>query len=293
MNKANILSLVQSDMMVGTPKLLKQWLANPPEGAVTMWVDPEFATELLALNTNNRPLSKATARKYARRMEAGEWRLTWNPIKVDVRGIVQDGQHRLSACIETGATFPSRIVFGVPVENFAFEDQHRPRGGSDIFAIYGVPNYKDAATVTRWVYIYDNTSMGGISGGSGSPIDGPDQLYNYYLESGPDRVQDSVLVSKAAWRAGLPNPSTYGGIHFVCSRLCRGKADSFFEKLISGEYLTRGDPVMKLRDRLFRDGKEMSRKQITADILLAWNAYRRNLKTVHWWSPEDRMPRAA
>ena len=63
-------------------------------------ITPERASQLLAANTTNRPVSKAVVRSFAQAMRRGEWMVTHQGIAFDTRGVLVDGQHRLAAIIE-------------------------------------------------------------------------------------------------------------------------------------------------------------------------------------------------
>ena len=63
-------------------------------------ITPERASEWLAANTTNRPVSKAVVRSFAQAMRRGEWMVTHQGIAFDTQGVLVDGQHRLAAIIE-------------------------------------------------------------------------------------------------------------------------------------------------------------------------------------------------
>lgn len=97
-------------------------------------ITPEIARELLANPADkNRPLKKSVVRKYARRIRAGLWRLTGEPILLNEKGALLDGQHRLSACIEADKPFDTVVLYG----DFKFQamGQTLPRGGDAAIAL--------------------------------------------------------------------------------------------------------------------------------------------------------------
>ncbi len=76
---------------------------------------PEIAQEMMNYNTCNRPLSRNTVAKYARMMKQGEWFLSHQAIAFadDENGnqILVDGQHRLAAVVQSGATINTTIIY--------------------------------------------------------------------------------------------------------------------------------------------------------------------------------------
>src|SRR5437870_5147015 len=70
-----------------------------------MEVGPELATRWLEGNVHNRKLREDVVARYARDMKAGRWLLTHEPIAFNKNGdTLVDGQHRLWAVVESGAT---------------------------------------------------------------------------------------------------------------------------------------------------------------------------------------------
>lgn len=79
---------------------------------VTVQVTPAVAIEWLKLNfENNRSINKAAVARFAEDMKAGAWRLSHQGIAFDDQGRLVDGQHRLRAVIESGATVEMLIVY--------------------------------------------------------------------------------------------------------------------------------------------------------------------------------------
>jgi hypothetical protein len=65
-------------------------------------ITPERARQLMALNTDNRPLRDIYTRTLATMMKASEWHLTHQGIAIREDGVLADGQHRLAAIIASG-----------------------------------------------------------------------------------------------------------------------------------------------------------------------------------------------
>lgn len=77
-------------------------------------VGPGLAAAMLATNReDNRSRRRHTTARYAGDMRGGLWQLTHQGIAFDRRGRLCDGQHRLTACADSGAPFASLVFFGV------------------------------------------------------------------------------------------------------------------------------------------------------------------------------------
>ena len=90
-------------------------------GAIT--VTPELAQQWLGDNWKHRPIDPKRAAKFAARLEAGEWRLNGKTIVFDPNGRLLGGQHRLTACAETGVPFTTVVVWGVQPEAVLGDDK--------------------------------------------------------------------------------------------------------------------------------------------------------------------------
>lgn len=79
-----------------------------------MNVTPEVAKKLLDANTNNyRGINRKRVDMYAREMREGLWQENYEPIHIYENGALANGQHRLTAIVESGATVPMLIVSGI------------------------------------------------------------------------------------------------------------------------------------------------------------------------------------
>lgn len=97
-------------------------------------ITPERAGEILAKNFVNRSLSKGTVLAYASDIKTEDWdEKTGNAISIDEDGILRDGQHRLSAVLETNRPIKTWVCYGVSKDGIY--DNNRKRSTSDQIAI--------------------------------------------------------------------------------------------------------------------------------------------------------------
>ena len=79
-----------------------------------MTVDPAQAMLWLEnTNTNNRNVSEKHVARLARDMADGKWMLTHAGIAFSSNGTLLDGQHRLWAVVESGASVEMHVWFNV------------------------------------------------------------------------------------------------------------------------------------------------------------------------------------
>lgn len=91
-------------------------------------ITPKIAEAMLKKNhPNNRPIQQPIVNAIARDIETGNWKVTHQGICFDAEGYLIDGQHRLSACVQSGKTIEILVVvnessvIGDPI------DRHRVR----------------------------------------------------------------------------------------------------------------------------------------------------------------------
>jgi len=87
-----------------------------------MVVSPAQSAAWLEANVHNRKLAQTVVDKYAKDMTAGRWRYTHQAIIFDTTGKMLDGQHRSWACVQSGVSFDTDVVFGADPEVQDFID---------------------------------------------------------------------------------------------------------------------------------------------------------------------------
>lgn len=270
---------------------LADMIFSPPEGSVKTQITPKLAQQMLSYNINNRPVSQGTVSHYSRQMKSGDWHYTRVPIIFSASGRILDGQHRLMAIVDSGATITADVAFGAPDEAFAFVDIGKKRTGGDVFAINGVKNHNAMAAITRFLASYvDGFSLANNGGGTYTP----DELYQFYAGN-PD-VADGMATYFLFAKCRLAKPAIMAGLYVVCARKCRRDADRFFEVAAEGLGATgKNDPAFTLHKKFIEaatSGDGMGRKATVALTIEAWNRMRaglsgRGLK----YDPESPMPR--
>lgn len=104
-------------------------------------ITPQRALELLGDNNGNRNLSQKTVDRYANSMANDNWSLTGDPIRVADTGRLIDGQHRLTAVVQSGKPITSVVIYGMPEAIFDKIDVGKVRNGADALSIAGCAKY--------------------------------------------------------------------------------------------------------------------------------------------------------
>ena len=98
----------------------------------TVLVTPEIAESWLKANVRNRQVRKSRVRTYARDMSRGGWLFNTQGITFATDGTLIDGQHRLMAVVESGASVLMVVWFNVPATTRSVIDLVGARSLADV-----------------------------------------------------------------------------------------------------------------------------------------------------------------
>jgi hypothetical protein len=247
-------------------------------------ITPKKAADWIKKNTNNRPLSAATVKKYAGAMGAGEFRLNGETIKFNDSGELIDGQHRLHACLSSGVAFDSYVVRGLTVESFDTIDQGRKRNNGDVLARRGEKSYTMLAAAVVVVRAY--ITLGYIN----YPSFRSDEIIET-LEQHPG-IRDDVAYFSSHKTRTIINSSLGAGLLYLFGLANRQKAVAFWRSVVDGENLNRSMVEYKLRSRLLENSTgrtKLQRNAVAALCVKSFNAYQtgKPLGCLKWMQEED------
>lgn len=231
---------------------------------------PALAQSYLAKNTHNRPMNKSHVKFLSREMEAGRWKLNGDTICVNGTRLL-DGQHRLQAIVESGATVRVIVVTGLPNDIFDTKDCGKRRGAADTLAIRGEKNY---ALLASAIVFVDRYMTGQID--TKQRKYSPSEIEEL-LEKYGDGLRRSVNYCAKIGTKRLIQPSVLCGLHYIFSRLDESAADDFVKSLIGGHDLDEKSPVFVLRERLMANMLSKAKLRpvyLAALCVKAWNHVR-------------------
>ena len=132
-------------------------LAYNFNGLISGLVTPEVASWLLTLNTGNRKLNRSGdgVKRFVRLLRTGQWMLTGEPVIVSSEGVINDGQHRLHAIVESGIPGHLDIRFGIDRSAFVATNTGVRRSIGQVLTIAGRPNGPMQGSIARFLYFYD------------------------------------------------------------------------------------------------------------------------------------------
>ncbi len=242
-------------------------------------VTPALARQWLDKNADeNRNPKKSKIPMFVRDMKAGEWDSeTGETIKFDEDGWLLDGQNRLHAVMLAGMPIKFDIVTGLKRKTMRVLDTGAARTASDALKISGSTSRTRAASIVRWVIMWDEgvfTSRGGGSIGRANPTNS-EIVDRFNAETG--------MFDAATRRADdcshkrLCNGSSAGVAHYLFSRIDTEYAQRFFDQFVSGANLPEKSAVLALRNRFTRIRVDrITPAEQLALFVRSWNAWRKD-----------------
>lgn len=241
---------------------------------------PEMAQHLLQNMVLNRPLKHARVAMFTNAMKNGVFdALNGETLIINENGRLEDGQHRLTAFIESElASMDFFVVRGVKEGSGTTVDQGTPRGPGDVAAMLGYANGKTLMAACRWLWIYDNAYPEGLASRSHTMV--PTQTLINFL-----KVHDELATTMEEVRssympvAKLMTASVAIFTRVVTERLSVDQSKAFFEALKTGETTPDTRQVRGLRDKLLGRFSKTGRLNGAEVIVLTarvWNAMREN-----------------
>ncbi len=250
-------------------------------------VTPAEATEMLAHNTQNRQVLRGQVVRMVAQMKSGNWKFDGAPIRFAADGTLLDGQHRLSAVVESELPQQFVIIRGLERDSQTVMDTGRKRSLSDMLSMRGDANPGPLATFTSIAYKWDNGLRGSaLFRGNSTNVDRAEvyapsiQTLLNWIDEHPD-VHSIIRPMISLARTLGVAPSLIYTSWWALYSVDYDDAEHFFNLLRNGAGLEQGNPILTLRNRLIEIGRETAdRGKSTAPehalalVFKAWNAYR-------------------
>lgn len=265
-----------------------------------MEITPKMAGLMLERNTDNRPISQSGVRQIKRSAKEGRFLLTHDAIAFDTRGVLQDGQTRLTAIQESEATCPVWVYVGMPVENRAVINRQRRRNAQNALRDAG---FEDAgpqhAAYARLVLA---VQYGEIADRHKPRYD-DDEIQRLWTAD-PDFHTDCFRRGQRIARTearkasdGLfVTSSMAAAIHLIkkeCDKKHWDYIDQWFDQIEGGYGVSDTDPRAYLRRYMLnnRKLKGFDNRGQLALIIDAWNDTLSNQHGTLHWRADRKFPR--
>jgi hypothetical protein len=230
-------------------------------------ITPEIATKILeeSKDVKNRNVVDKHVEWLGAQMKAGKWVMNGEAIIIDDEGQVVDGQHRLWAVVNSGATIETMVTRGVDRRGFATIDTGNARTVGNVLGITGEKQSNNLATALSWIYRHDLGKMLWQSKKAGFTS----QIALSLIRKHPE-VRDSVEFAQKVHRVepwSRVALSTMIFLHFMFSRHSKDKAIEFFETVGDQRFDTDGTCTRTLRNYILRRDRSIQGMQATLELM--------------------------
>ena len=280
---------IQQTQLIPSP-----YYYDPQEGVYIniRTIDPVMAKELLSGQTKNRRISKTTVQKYKEFMKLGQWVLNGEPL-IFGGGKLIDGQHRLTACVDSGQPFRAVWIELDKEEVFKTLNQGKRRNGADVLSVFGhanSTNFFSSLCILARIDKFGELGYQGFGNQGRLPI-ANHEVEEYALKY--PHLDVSIRKCDNWYRQFRLKKGPLAALHYLlrrseAHRVPMGeesddlKSDAFMQSLCLGMNLGKGNPILPLRNSLLRQmsaNEKISPHFIIRGGVLAYNAWLTGQKT--------------
>jgi hypothetical protein len=239
--------------------------------AEVVTLTPVLASLLLQRNPINRPIGRYSMETLRSDVSGNRFIFNGESIVVSETGILIDGQHRCQTVVDTRQPIQVVIVFGPKDEARYTIDIGKPKSAAHFLHMKGsVDTNNLAATLSLLIqYHQHQTIYHGYTRPTKTQI--VEALERYR------GVAASVEIVAKATKNKLGSRSALAFCHYTFKRKAGAEAaDFFFQKLIDGDGLRKGDPIYHTRERLLRLDRGARVEARVEIVFRGWNSWRRN-----------------
>ncbi len=237
-------------------------------------ITPEQAKHWLSRNANNRKLAPAHVKFLADQMRAGQWQPTPETIKLATSGRLLDGQHRLSAIVESGLAQELYVARHCDEAMFVVLDTGKHRTAADVLSVQYAKNAGTLAAIARLIYLYRTNGMV-PSATKTKKATNADVLA---ICAEIDLTATATTAHMHYGRCKLLSTAEYGFLGWLLAARHTTEAESFLNALSSGANLAEDSPMLRLRRKLeaSRMGQTFGFSPVEriALAIKAWNLFR-------------------
>ncbi len=264
---------------------------------VEVTITPAEAKQILLAMPPQRPLSAANVRYFRGLILAGRFVVTHQGIAFDRFGMLVDGMHRLTACIEADRAIAVQATFNMSRDFFHAMDRGKVRSAADDLVTAAITGtVKEAsllATASRVLYQMDNGFAPWVTPNK-SEFGLPEMQEVIARHPNLQWCVDWVYRHKSCWRGiGM---GVAAGLYTALRERSYTKAAEFMEQIAKGENLRHGDPAYAFREykrALGPNSGKYHRQAIMIVLVRCWNAFvegRQLLKVTSHMRGEEAFP---
>ncbi len=260
-------------------------LRAQPERTVTIEnITPDLALKYLDTMPHNRRVRHNQVTELVVAMESDKFFSSIEPIHFDIHGKLRNGQHRMTAVIQSGKTVEMMVVRGASEDEIDAIDTGNRRNPGDLLALrHGVPDGDTAATALKHMWNMERgvRPQGGGIGRAGRGLNNH-EMGQYFLQH-PNMVNSVAYINETPSLKRMASKGTMAFCHYAITNRCPDwaieLAETFWHNLARDIYHGNTDPIYRLRERLqkakvagIQNKKDrLNTTETCALIFKAWN----------------------
>lgn len=209
-------------------------------------VTPEQAQKLLDSNKNNRTLRGARVARYAADMRKGHWRITGETIRLDEKGELLNGQHRLESIVRSGVPADLLFISGISASTMLVQDTGLAKTDGDWSTI----SVQAIRVVKATMRVFASHLGNCVS---------PDEVAEMYNIIGPRHIEWSVATSLSS---GVTNRAPVKAALALLHKISPERATLFMSRLKAHAFEAKSpesalDSILTAKNVGYRQSYEM------------------------------------
>lgn len=247
--------------------------ANAAGAPITAFIEvtPELAKVILDNNPDNRNLRLPLVSKLRQDMEEGRFLTNGETIIISNRGELNDGQHRLTAILQSGLKQLVNLVVGTTRESRFTVDTGVVRSAGMMLQLQGRPYGNTEAAAARRIISFQRT--GGLA--AIQNISTPEITNMVHVDGLLQEVSSWAHIHQTKMRPfGLP-ASEVAAMFYLLGAKYPKEAKCFMEAMRDGVGLSSTSPILSLRNKLMVT-KKLSLNQRAELVVRSWNYWIRD-----------------
>lgn len=244
-------------------------------GITAAWetITPEIARAWLEGHVNLRSLSNRAVNVLTPQMP--NWDVNGETIKFDGKGNLIDGQHRLQSCISANAAFVSLVVRGI--RDALTVDIGTKRTLPQVLLGQGWKNPAQIAAAVRMMWMLGMGQDPYLHTTDNSVRPTLSQLVTHMRTMKRKRLEECATMGMSMRKLHLCPAGVYTGLAYQFLDIDEDTARLFHDALLTGENLSKDDPMFVLR-RFFLNapnnawGTQAGQRVAYGVTVKAWNA---------------------
>jgi hypothetical protein len=244
-------------------------------------ITPEKARRILE-KRKNRTISVARVKTLADAMLSGQWQLTGQTIQIDKDGYLLDGQHRLTAIVQSNRTQRFFVARNVPPEARDVTDYVRPRSAADVLKMHGFASPSKMAGISRLLMMVDDGSLAGT----------PSVIHNMSIKAFAEQNRGMLDWFNRTRQAKLNGSFYTESIIAAAAALYRIDDHEYADGLLTGQHLGEKDARMAARRALQKgSGSKLKSRgnqlHTYNTIVTAYSLWKRGIERFRLTVPDD------